>query len=375
MAPSQRNQKGRLSEASFRFLQVLDIRHEKLRLFITPMTSLDVAFVAHLSISNSTLLSTGELMPLADMKNLGVLQLIQNMDGPGFQINDRLVRGLCEYPGSFPMLRILRLISLKPDLTSVSLEALSQLPALAWLEVFVNKYEWKRDKDLETKYEWSFKNMYELEAKQDHIPPGYLKLFGKDIMSKDTLSRRDSALAERQDLWRLRRVERAKVPDPFSIIRRHQQAVSNPSHALFESDAGAIACPDGLDATSHLDKFAFWMYSLIGYLNGNPEYESNGLTCDQQDLLGPLALPTRPMASVFLGPAQSHLCKLGKANFTSGTRHWLFHRRLGSTDTDVSVELTHLTRMHQVHEEPRSSKIKRRKQDMAETLDMFASRP
>ncbi|MEW3815887.1 hypothetical protein, partial [Pseudomonas aeruginosa] len=87
---------------------------------------------------------------------------------------------------------------------------------------------------------------------------------------------------------RLRSVESAKAPDLFTVVRHHQQAMSDPLQALFESDAGAVACPDGTEATTHLDKFAFWMYSMIGQLNGNPEYESNGLTCDQQNMLGPL---------------------------------------------------------------------------------------
>lgn len=307
-------------------------------------------------------------MLLPTMKNLGVLQLIQTDDKSRFpEINDRLIRGWCESPDSFPMLRILRILTLNPNLTSLSLETLSRLPALGWLELFIDKYDWKRTPQIEKSFGWQFINNHAFRGHQSSIPVENLTSIGSQRAGRKALGKRDQALVERQDLWTLRKVPFEKAPGMLEVIGHNYKVARSMSSMLFECFAGAVARPDPSEDKQDIDKFAFWTYSMLGQVNGNHEFASNDVFCDAQPMFGPLVLPGKPMASLFLGKAPPPSRKAPLAIIDAGLRHWVFYRKASGSSASAAGESS--------QEEPiptaKASTFSKRKRDMADALREF----
>lgn len=306
-------------------------------------------------------------MLLPSIKNLGVLQLIQTDDKTRFpEINDRLIRGWCENPDSFPMLRVLRILTLNPNLTSMALETLSRLPALGWLELFVDKYVWKRSPQLEKSFGWHFINNHAFVGHQNTIPVENHASLGSLRPKRKALGKRDQALVERRDLWTLRKVAFDKAPGLLEVIGHNYKVAQGMSDMLFECFAGAIACPASSDDRQGVDKFAFWTYSMLGQICGNHEFAVNDVFCDEQPMFGPLVLPAIPMASLFLGRAPAPWRKAPLAIIDAGLRHWVFYRKAPGSSTAGEVN---------TDEEPvptaKPSTFSKRKRDMADALGEF----
>ncbi|PHH84022.1 hypothetical protein CDD83_2622 [Cordyceps sp. RAO-2017] len=115
-----------------RFRQHICRPTDELSRYTQPMTSLPVDFITHLVISGGCDFTTNQMLCLADVKNLGVLELIQPADTTGAafpNISDRLLRGWTEMEKPFPLLRVLRIWGDRHT-TQESLRWVSKFPSL-----------------------------------------------------------------------------------------------------------------------------------------------------------------------------------------------------------------------------------------------------
>ncbi|KAG8426507.1 hypothetical protein J3459_008074 [Metarhizium acridum] len=89
----------------YRFRQHICHPAEELKIYTQPLISSSTDFIAHLVISGGCQFTTRELLCLASMKSLGVLELIQPADEvrASFpEVSDRLIRGWAEVENPFP---------------------------------------------------------------------------------------------------------------------------------------------------------------------------------------------------------------------------------------------------------------------------------
>lgn len=263
--------------------------------------SLTTDFLSHLVISGGCQFSTSELLCLTDLRNLGALEFIQPADEPRTQflkVNDRLLRGWTETDDPFPLLRILR-IWVDGDITQNSLRWATKFPSLSLYDVAAARRDWEDPHAFALEHGWekarsssgpedSLLRYLMLLAPAERIRSNRLRDQAKrvdaDLMSLCSDSRRSvKFVANRQAsslLDYLTNTARAFIPR-WHINPAIRQA--GPCHEIpFEA-------------------WAFWLYSFIGQISGDEDLHSRGFKTDVQAVAEPFVLPSKPMASLFLG--------------------------------------------------------------------------
>ncbi|OTA99974.1 hypothetical protein M426DRAFT_246696 [Hypoxylon sp. CI-4A] len=117
---------------------------KQLALYINPLTSTSFDFIAHLLIGSSASFETHDLLSLTQLKNLGVLEIIQpkGATAQNFpRVTDAVIRHWSEEPNPFPVLRVMRIWGF--DFTTMkSLQYLSKFPSLAIYDVAGRTLDW-----------------------------------------------------------------------------------------------------------------------------------------------------------------------------------------------------------------------------------------
>ncbi|KAB5533645.1 hypothetical protein GE09DRAFT_972607, partial [Coniochaeta sp. 2T2.1] len=110
--------------------------------YVELSTSPTVDYITHLTLHKVWMYNSADLMALADMPNLGVLELSDlfgkeqhdpvevRPDEVTSVLNDRLVRGWSEKEGPFPVLRVLLITSVHSSITTLALQYVSRFPSL-----------------------------------------------------------------------------------------------------------------------------------------------------------------------------------------------------------------------------------------------------
>ncbi|OIW26479.1 hypothetical protein CONLIGDRAFT_474126 [Coniochaeta ligniaria NRRL 30616] len=112
--------------------------------YIQLSTSSRVDFITHLTIHRVWMFRASDLMALAEMPNLGILELSDLFGGQQEErdfitpdivdslLSDRLVRGWSEKDNPFPNLRILMMTSIHSSVTLLALQYASRFPSLVY---------------------------------------------------------------------------------------------------------------------------------------------------------------------------------------------------------------------------------------------------
>ncbi|RFU74673.1 hypothetical protein TARUN_7585 [Trichoderma arundinaceum] len=272
---------------------------EELKCYTQPLTSLTTDFITHLVLSGGCQFSTHELLCLADIKNLGILELIQPADElrdifP--QVSDNLIRGWTDKENPFPLLRILRIWG-DQSTTQKSLRWVAKFPSLALYDVMGAREDW------ESRYEDAAEAGWEVAD----IPGGQENSLLRNLMllvpDEHVIKTRDSVRSVDADLVTL-------CSDSQCAIKfvTNREA---PPLLDYLTDTGKVYMPSwDPDAASRqagachgiaFEAWAFWLYSFLGQLSNDMDVASHGLSVDQQAVAGPFVLPSRPMACLFLG--------------------------------------------------------------------------
>ncbi|KAL6914244.1 hypothetical protein FSST1_012004 [Fusarium sambucinum] len=285
----------------YRFRQHICRPGTDLTRYTQPLTAPPTDFITHLVLTGGCSFNTHDLLCLADMPNLGALELIQPADELRIvfpRVSDRLVRGWTEKNDPFPLLRILRIWG-DQSTTHESLKWVSKFPSLALYDVMGAREDWTRS------YEAALENGWE----QDDAPSGledsllrYLMLFAplEETRSKPL---RDLAASIDNDLVSLCSDSRCAV----KFVQEHQA----PPLLDYLTDTAKVQTPSwDTDAASRearachgvaFESWAFWLYSFLGQLSSDQDLKARGARPSTKAVAGPFVLPSRPLACLHLG--------------------------------------------------------------------------
>ncbi|KAH7325082.1 hypothetical protein B0I35DRAFT_476276 [Stachybotrys elegans] len=292
-----RREEGETTLALYRFRDHICAPEQGLRYYIQPLTSPTVDFIAHLVISGKCDFETSELLCLAKMKNLGVLELIQPADDLHAaypEVSDRLVRGWTEVDSPFPLLRVLRIWGDR-SVTQQSLRWVAKFPSLALYDVRGAREDWPSPNELALESGWELTPSSRLTGTLMR----YLMLFAPPEVT-NTHGLRDLPGKLDDDLVSLCGDSRSLVK---FVAGGQAPALLDYLNGQLNTDV-PIWNPDAVDRTCYGEPFeawAFWLYSFIGQLHQDADLSRNGIRVDAQAVVGPFVLPSKPMACLYLG--------------------------------------------------------------------------
>ncbi|GAB0134620.1 hypothetical protein EsDP_00002985 [Epichloe bromicola] len=309
---------------------------DELKVYVEPLVSLTTDFLSHLVISGGCQFSTSELLCLTDLRNLGALEIIQPADEPRTQfleVNDRLLRGWTEADDPFPLLRILR-IWVDRDITQNSLRWATKFPSLSLYDVAAARRDW------EDPHAFALEHGWEKARSSTGIEDSLLRYLmllapAEQIHSnclRDQAERWDANLMSlcSDSRCSIKHVANRQAPPLLDYLTDTARAFV-PSWHINTAIRDAGSC-HGIP----FEAWAFWLYSFIGQISGDQDLHSRGFETNMQAVAGPLVLPSKPMASLFLG----HNGRGG------GITNTLSHvgRRLFSVNSALSMEQMTFTR-------------------------------
>ncbi|KAI9147846.1 Succinyl-3-ketoacid-coenzyme a transferase [Paramyrothecium foliicola] len=285
----------------YRFRQHICRPDVELKHYVQPMSCFSADFITHLVISGGCAFSTHEMLCLAEVRNLGVLEIVQPADELRAifpQVSDGLLRGWTEFPEPFPLLRILRIWG-DQTTTQDSLHLLAKFPSLVLYDVMGSREDWA------TPQEEGIKTGWELAQPVSGLEDSLLRYLMLFAPLEETRSNRLRDLSRSIDgdlvsvcgdsRCAVKFVGEHEAPpllEYFTDTAKGNVLVWDPEAAARE----ARAC-HGVP----FEAWAFWLYSFIGQMSSNRDLENKGVKSDTQAVVGPFVLPSKPMACLFLG--------------------------------------------------------------------------
>lgn len=316
----------------YRFRQHICHPRDSLPRYLEPMTSLNADFITHLVISGGCDFTTAEMLCLADVKNLGVLELIQPADdlGGAFpEINDRLVRGWTEKDDPFPLLRVLRIWG-DETTTQESLVWMSKFPSLALYDVMGSREDWTTAHDHAITHGWELADT--IPGLEDSLLRYLMLVAPLDMGFSNRLQQLARSIDS--DLVSLCSDSRCAVKfvteDQAPPLLNYLTDSAKMNMPPWDPDAirrDARACQE-----NPFEAWAFWLYALIGQLGQNRDLKKRGFQPESEAVVGPFVLTSKPFASLFLG----HSGRGGIAAKPSYIRRGLFSiKRYTFTRKDI----------------------------------------
>jgi hypothetical protein len=273
--------------------------------YTQPLLSPNVDFITHLVISGGCDFATNELLCLANMPNLGVLEVIQPADELRMAfptVSNGLVRGWAEMENPFPLLRVLRVWG-DESTTQDSLVSVAKFPSLALYDVMGLREDWSKPYEHASRTGWE---LAEPVTRMEDSLLRYLLLFasGEEALAN---GQRDMAKGIDSDLVSLCADSRCAV--------RFVDYGQAPALLDYLNDSAKLHAPAwDMEAASRegrschektFEAWAFWLYAFIGQLTGDRDMaaprSAAGQQPDTQAVVGPFVLPSKPMACLFLG--------------------------------------------------------------------------
>ncbi|KAI8162345.1 hypothetical protein K4K49_001785 [Colletotrichum sp. SAR 10_70] len=326
--------------ALYRYRQHICQPTENLRHYLRPLESTAFDFVSHLVIAGNCSFAENELLLLANMKNLGILEIIQPADELRMvfpNVDDRLIRGWTEMNDPFPLLRILRLWS-DESTTTQSLKYVSKFPSLVLYDVNAARSDWPAAAEAAVEEGWQ---MEEPEHGPNDTLLWYLLLFDSVEESKP---RQLQGLARNINEGLMNFC--LSSSQPIKLIHA-QEAPAFLDHLgdSAKSNLSMYVDVPGYEAQTckgfPFETWAFWLYSFIGQLIKDSDLKRVGLSSDMSVVSEKLVLPSKPLACLQLGhlggrpgitPAVSYV---RRGLFS--TRRYTFFRNSSSSKNQDSV--------------------------------------
>ncbi|KAF5022445.1 hypothetical protein F66182_5530 [Fusarium sp. NRRL 66182] len=285
----------------YRFRQHICRPGDHLTRYTQPLTAPPTDFITHLVLTGGCSFTTHDLLCLADMPNLGALELIQPADELRTvfpRVSDRLVRGWTEKPDPFPLLRILRIWG-DQSTSQESLKWVSKLPSLALYDVMGAREDWTASYKMALDSGWEQADA--LSGLEDSLLH-YLMLFAPLEETRNN-SLRELAASIDNDLVSLcsdsgcavKFVQDGREP-PLLNYLNDTAKVQTPSWDTDAASREARAC-HGVA----FEPWAFWLYSFLGQLSSDRDLEARGARPGTRAVAGPFVLPSRPFACLHLG--------------------------------------------------------------------------
>lgn len=284
-----------------------------------------------------------DMLSLTDMKNLGVLELIQSTDHEGVTtpiLNDRLLRGWSEKDDPFPLLRILRIWGDR-SVSQGSLRWVSRFPSLALYDVQAYRDDWTKPHEHAAEHGWE---VVETSTGPNDSILGYLAHLSTsddgEVRMQDLARTADSdLLALCGDSRCTVRFDPTRQAPPLLSYLTGTERASLPSYDPDVALREARAC-HGVA----FEAWAFWLYSIVGQLSDDGDLAAESKRPEHQAVVGPFVLPSKPMACLFLGHSGRSGIATKPAYVSRGlfsTRKYTFTRRAAAVHCDEAEKPAH----------------------------------
>ncbi|KAF9873590.1 hypothetical protein CkaCkLH20_09049 [Colletotrichum karsti] len=284
----------------YRYRQHICQPTENLRHYLRPLASPAFDFIAHLVIAGNCSFVENELLPLANLKNLGILEIIQPADELRTvfpNVDDRLIRGWSEMKDPFPLLRILRLWS-DESTSSQSLKYVSKFPSLVLYDVNAARADWTDAGEAALEEGWEV-------AEPEHGPNDsllwYLMLFDSVEESKP---RQLQGLARNINEGLMNFCQGSNQPIKFVAGDTAPSFLDHLGDSAKRNLSMYVDVP-GYEAQTckgfPFETWAFWLYSFIGQLTKDEDLNRAGVAPEKKTVSEELVLPSKPLACLQLG--------------------------------------------------------------------------
>ncbi|KAK3942066.1 hypothetical protein QBC46DRAFT_284873 [Diplogelasinospora grovesii] len=312
----------------FRYGQQIPDPTAELAVYTTPLSSLGTDFITSLAICRVPGLQTNELIHLASMPNLGILEIEECPDGVSGTVSDYLIRGWSEQENPFPVLRFLR-VHHNRALSQHSLQYISAFPALCVYEVSGPWGQWENGPSTANRCGWkgfykghgrdygdyvkslldSFKFSLEQQddkrvlAALDNVMSGLYQNGQQPVsvnMAMSPTQGQDESSSVRGKIWQtLRRT-----------VEEHEHGKREKSKGM---DTGSVVVGEDNNKDEMFDNsVAFWTYALTEQLypagelgmGDGPKSKATATVGGG----GGAALPSKPVASLqLIGPTHGEI--------------------------------------------------------------------
>ncbi|KAI1338114.1 hypothetical protein F5Y15DRAFT_131943 [Xylariaceae sp. FL0016] len=284
--------------------------------YVKPLVSSSFDFLVQLSLTDGAAFETNDLLCLTQLKNLGVLQIIQ----PGAderasvfpRVTDSILRVWAEQQDAFPVLRILRIWG-NHFTTYKSLPFVSKFPALRIYDVAGLSRDWAMG---EAPLRWSlYRNTWPKHAfgrdshtlRWDTHPMGmlaqHLHLLGAPYLSH--FIRNDDEMTDMEWKWILIEhlvsgvLSLEAVPQPTS---RGKVAKTKDPGVLFNAKPDRERLSSLVNEEDFRHAWGLILYSQIGEMTKNDDLIRQGVKIgDEGHTIRKLMLPPVPLVTLSLG--------------------------------------------------------------------------
>ncbi|RDA85581.1 hypothetical protein CP532_5373 [Ophiocordyceps camponoti-leonardi (nom. inval.)] len=280
----------------YRYHLAIPEPREELACYTRPMRSTSLDFVTHLNIGGGCDFRAYELLRLAEMPNLGVLEF--KATGWAFPLNDRLIRGWAEVKGCFPVLRLLRIYG-RAEVTQESLGWVSRFPRLMMYDVRGDRRNWRDGRVYAANHGWDLDDHSDAMTRDQDLMWRYMRMLSPLESSSE---------GSREPAGPVEHYLRMLLDNPRRPVK-FVPAGEAPSLMSFLTDLSMMAQDMEADPEFNGPKsglayhysWGFWLYALVGQLIQDEDLRGYSTTPAVQAVKGDCLLPSRPFATLMLG--------------------------------------------------------------------------
>ncbi|KAI0409355.1 hypothetical protein F4802DRAFT_245601 [Xylaria palmicola] len=285
-------------------------KKQPLEAYLAPLTSATFEYLTHLTIAGVVKGSTHELLPLTQLKNLAILEVIEPWGAEHVleypRVTDSVVREWANSPNPFPVLRVLRIWG-NEYVTRRSLDYLQAFPFLVLYDVAGRRRDWEGMAEdcvwKPRKRTWTTRLSTTIE--QQH------SLF-EEIIPRHQL-KRQSPFWNRTRALKTAATSLSSNLDWFESDLTHFKRGSNdaetnePKHLCTKSQHSEQPPRPRPSQHIHRDNpWAFLLYCHIGSISADRDLAAQGLEFSERTFaLMDICLPPRPMINLVLRDSES----------------------------------------------------------------------
>ena len=258
-----------------------------LHVCLQPLTSSSLDFITYVSIVGPMPFGVAELLPLARLRNLGILEFAEPSDPEASfpRVNDRVMRAWSEQENTFPELQILRLWGY--SITERSVQYAARFPTLTLIDIVGAGFDWDKAESYADENGWVMEESSLDDASIILKASGIL--LHKEPTSKPTYSEEKlvrsylGQLCEKRD----RPVylgQSLEIPPtlPWKDWQNTRKELVLTTQPPWETEL-------------------YWLYGLISHLRDGGKTIAKEQDSDMRHVLENMACPSKPMACLRLG--------------------------------------------------------------------------
>ncbi|KAI0012367.1 hypothetical protein F4779DRAFT_568366 [Xylariaceae sp. FL0662B] len=264
--------------------------------YTKPLTSNCFDFIVHLSISGCASFDSHEFLSLPQLKNLGVLEILQpevpEQACTFPRITDAIIRDWSQGPDPFPVLRVLRIWG--DDFTTAnSLQYLAKFPALAIYDVAGKSRDWEKAVQ---DFGWRSKRGAWTKGLFNSLYTCFTLLHAETVYPGWGESRKRACALLK---WL---TEKSNQGDRIiESVQRDQLSNALPPESISKN---MLDIMDWLPCFNHahFNLWGFLLYSHVGRLRSDQDFVAQGVSAAIHTFtMDGLVIPPRPFLSINLG--------------------------------------------------------------------------